>query len=69
MKPNSCLSYGRASGDHKLREYEEMKAHNVAFEHMVRLAREKRLIGEKDVRDFNKICLTLHAFLQDGPNA
>ena len=51
------LIHGRASGDHKLREYEEMKAHNVAFKHMVRLAREERPISEGDIRDFNKICL------------
>ncbi len=51
------LIHGRASGDHKLREYEEMKAHNVAFNHMVRLAQEKRPINEGDIRDLNKICL------------
>ena len=51
------LIHGRASGDHKLREYEEMKAHNVAFDHMARLSKEKRLINEGDIRDLNKICL------------
>ena len=51
------LIHGRASGNHKLREYEEMKAHNVAFDHMVRLAQEKRPINERDIRDLNKICL------------
>ena len=51
------LIHGRASGDHKLREYEEMKAHNVAFDHMVRLAKEKRPIREGEIRDLNKICL------------
>ncbi len=51
------LIHGRASGDHKLREYEEMKAHNVAFNHMVRLAQEKRPINEGDIRNLNKICL------------
>ena len=51
------LIHGRASGDHKLREYEEMKAHNVAFEHIVQLAQEKRPMSEGDIRDLNKICL------------
>ena len=51
------LIHGRASGDHKLREYEEMKAHNVAFDHTVRLSKEERPINEGDIRDLNKICL------------
>ena len=51
------LIHGRTSGDHKLREYEEMKAHNVAFDHMMRLSKEKRVINEGDIRDLNKICL------------
>lgn len=51
------LIHGRATGDHRLREYEEMKAHNVAFEHIRRLATEEQLIGETDIRDLNKICL------------
>ncbi len=51
------LIHGRASGGHKLREYEEMKAHNVAFDHMVRLTGEKRILNEGDIRDLNKICL------------
>lgn len=51
------LIYGRAAGDHELREYEEMKAHDVAFEHARRLAAENRPIDEADVRDLNKICL------------
>ena len=51
------LIHGRASGDHKLREYEEMKAHNVAFDHTVRLFKEGRPINEGDIRDLNKICL------------
>ena len=51
------LIHGRAVGDHTLREYEEMKAHNVAFKYMCDLARKKRTISEGDIRDFNKICL------------
>ena len=51
------LIHGRTVGDHTIREYEEMKAHNVAFNYMCELAKEERLIGEADVRDLNKICL------------
>ncbi len=51
------LIHGRATGDHKLREYEEMKAHNVAFDYICRLAKEKHIIREVDIRDLNKICL------------
>ena len=51
------LIHGRAVGDHELREYEEMKAHDLAFEHIRKLAKEERWIGEGDIRDLNKICL------------
>ena len=51
------LIHGRTVGDHTIREYEEMKAHNVAFKYMCELAKEKRLVSEADVRDLNKICL------------
>ena len=51
------LIHGRAVGDHKVRDYEEMKAHNAAFKYMCQLAKEKRLLSEGDIRDFNKICL------------
>lgn len=51
------LIYGRTSGDHELREYEEMKAHDVAFEHTRELAKSSRAISEADIRDLNKICL------------
>ena len=55
------LIHGRAAGDHELREYEEMKAHDVAFEHTRKLAavtmEKGRVITEADIRDINKICL------------
>jgi len=51
------LIYGRAAGDHELREYEEMKAHDVAFDHVRNLAAAERPIGETDIRDLNRICL------------
>lgn len=51
------LIHGRAVGDHTIREYEEMKAHNVAFNYICELAGKEKLIDEADIRDLNKICL------------
>ena len=51
------LIHGRTEGDHTLREYEEMKAHNVAFKHVCELAKENIILSEADIRDLNKICL------------
>ena len=51
------LIHGRAAGDHTMREYEEMKAHNVAFTYVQNRAAEEQSISEKDIRDINLICL------------
>ena len=51
------LIHGRTTGDHTLREYEEMKAHDTAFEYIQKLAKEPQPIRETDIRDLNKICL------------
>lgn len=51
------LIHGRAVGNHELRAYEEMKAHDLAFEYTCQLAKEAKLVTEADIRDFNKICL------------
>ncbi len=51
------LIHGQATGDHGLREYEEMKAHDVAIEHMKQLVEEDRPLTEADIRDFNRILL------------
>lgn len=51
------LLHDRTSGGHPLRDYEEMKAHNVAIEHTRRLASDDQLLSEGDVRDLNKILL------------
>lgn len=51
------LIYGRAAGEHELREYEEIKAHDVAFEYVRRLATDDRHLNESDIRDLNKLCL------------
>ncbi len=51
------LLHDRTSGGHPLRDYEEMKAHNVAIEHTRRLAGDDQVLTEGDVRDLNKILL------------
>jgi Fic family protein len=51
------LIQGQTVGQHSIREYEEMKAHDVAVEYVAQLAKEDRLIGETDIRDLNKIIL------------
>jgi Fic family protein len=51
------LIQGQTVGGHAIREYEEMKAHDVAVEYLGQLAREERVIGETDIRDLNKIIL------------
>lgn len=51
------LIHGRTTGDHLLREYEEMKAHDVAIEHIRELAADVRPLTEGDVRNLNRISL------------
>ena len=51
------LIYDRTAGGHPMRDYEEMKAHNVAIDHMRRLARAEQILAEIDIRDLNKILL------------
>ncbi|MCX6877624.1 MAG: Fic family protein [Verrucomicrobia bacterium] len=52
------LLHGQTHGNHTLREYEEMKAHDVGIEHLRNLAADKaRLINPGDIRDLNKIIL------------
>jgi Fic family protein len=51
------LIQGQTVGGHTIREYEEMKAHDVAVEYIGQLAKEERVIGETDIRDLNKIIL------------
>lgn len=51
------LIHGRTRGEHLLREYEEMRGHDVAIELVRSLAREDRPLGEGDLRDLNRIVL------------
>jgi Fic family protein len=51
------LFQGQTTGTHAIREYEEMKAHDVAIAHVRELAQSPELITEADVRNLNKIIL------------
>ncbi len=51
------LIHGRTRGDHLMREYEEMRGHDVAIELVRTLAQEARPLTEGDIRDFNRIVL------------
>jgi len=51
------LIHGRTKGQHLLREYEEMRGHDVAIEHVRALALEERPLTEGDIRDLNRILL------------
>lgn len=51
------LIHGQATGDHGLRDYMEMKAHDVAIDHMRHLVDDDRPLTEADIRDFNRILL------------
>ena len=51
------LFQGQTTGTHELREYEEMKAHDVAIDHVRELSSSPQLITEADVRNLNKIIL------------
>ena len=51
------LIHGRTAGGHPMRDYEEMKAHDVAIDYTRSLAGEERIIGESDIRQINQIFL------------
>lgn len=52
------LIHGQTHGNHSIREYEEMQAHDVGIAHLRELAADQtRLIGETDIRNLNKIIL------------
>ena len=48
---------GQTTGSHDIREYEEMKAHDVAIVHVRELAKSAELLTETDIRGLNKIIL------------
>lgn len=49
--------HDQTTGDHTLREYEEMKAHDLAIHHVRKLARDARDLSEADLREMNRIIL------------
>lgn len=51
------LIHGRTKGEHLLREYEEMRGHDVAIEYARDLAQQGRALAEGDIRDLNRIVL------------
>jgi len=51
------LIHGRTRGDHLMREYEEMRGHDVAIELVRALSQEDRPLSEGDIRDLNHIVL------------
>lgn len=51
------LIQGKTTGQHEIREYEEMKAHDVGIQHVRELAADQRPITEADIRDLNRIIL------------
>jgi Fic family protein len=51
------LFHHQVTGDHKLRDYVEMQAHDVAIAHLTALTGDQRPLSEVDVRDFNRILL------------
>ncbi len=51
------LIHGQTAGSRPFRDYEEMKAHNVAIDHVRRLATDEQPLTEGDVRDLNRILL------------
>lgn len=52
------LIFDKTTGDHDMREYEEMKAHDVAIKLIAEYAKDpNRVLTESEVRELNKIIL------------
>ena len=51
------IIHGRTVGGHPRRHYEEMKAHDVAIDHVRALAHDEQILREGDIRDLNEILL------------
>ena len=52
------LIFDKTTGNHEMREYEEMKAHDVAFDLIKEWAADdERLISESDIKNLHKILL------------
>jgi len=59
------LIFDNTKGGHSLREYEEMKAHDVAFQLIQKWAQDARPISENDLKSLNKILL-VRPYWQDA---
>jgi Fic family protein len=60
------LIFNKTTGNHELREYEEMKAHDVAFEMIKNLADETdRPLTEADIKELHRVLL-VHPFWKDA---
>lgn len=60
------LMFDKTTGDHELREYDEMKAHDVAIHMVKEWAKDKsRDLTENDIRELNKIIL-VQAYWKDA---
>jgi len=53
----TLLIHDQAVGNHDLRNYVEMKAHDLAIEHLRSMVKEDRPLAETDIRDLNRILL------------
>ena len=62
------LILGQTKGSHTLREYDEMKAHDVAVQHIVKLAEERGTLREIDIRNINKL-IQKEPFWKEGLTA
>lgn len=51
------LFFDNTKGDHTLREFEEMKAHDIAYLKISEWAKEERPISETDIKELNRIIL------------
>src|SRR5438034_3211645 len=51
------LIHDQTTGNHILREYEEVKGHDVAIIHIQKLAESSQELTEGDIRNLNKIIL------------
>ena len=49
--------HDRAVGDHEIRNYVEMKAHDVAIGHLIALVDDGRALSSGDIRDLNRLLL------------
>ncbi len=51
------LIFEQTQGNHTLREYDEMKAHDLAVKHIIKLAEDRGTLRETDIRSLNQLIL------------